>query len=557
MLLGQLAVKEFGIDESYIDRALSIQKKIYSPIGQILIQLGAITENQLYAALSKQLGLPLLSYEDIQIDPETVNLLPPAEVEYLIKNRTLPVSQTDSSVTVITSNQLNSHTHTRIKKFFNKKLRINLVTEKTFDRISQDILSLTATGRDIVRLDLDTPADKLKELAFEAPVIKYLNNIIGRAIELKASDIHIEPSGGGFRVRFRIDGILYEVDQLEEGFYLALVSRIKLISSLDIAERKLPQDGKFSTRISSSVVDIRVSTIPMVDGEGVVMRLLYREKLSFDIKALGIEKDHIELLLKTVTKPFGMFLITGPTGSGKTTTLYSLLTVLNSPEKKIITVEDPVEYRLAGINQIQVKPEVGLTFASALRSILRHDPDIIMVGEIRDSETAAIAVQSALTGHFVLSTLHTNDSVSALSRLVDMKVEDYLVNASVVALSAQRIVRKLCDACKKPLNLSREVVLEYGINSLIEKYSGLLEDGIKTYRAEGCRLCGGTGYRGRVAIFEIFEYTEDLKQEFIKSHSVENIRNILKEKGFRTIREDGIIKVLKGITTLEEVLRVS
>lgn len=334
MLLGQLLIQKYSLDHSYIDQALSIQQKIYSPIGQILIQLGAITENQLYEALSQQLNIPLLSYESINLDHQIIQLIPPSDLQYLIKSKTLPINQTDKEIKVITSNQLNTYASNLIKKLFSKKIKLYLTTEKNFEKIAQDISLITATDKEVISLDINTSTEKLKELAFEAPVIKYLNNIIGRAIELRASDIHIEPFGGSFRVRFRIDGILYEIDQLREDFYLALISRIKLISSLDIAERKIPQDGKFSTRISSSVIDIRVSTIPMVDGEGAVLRLLYREKLSLDIKNLGIEKDHIETLLKAVTKPFGMFLITGPTGSGKTTTLYSILSILNTPEKR-------------------------------------------------------------------------------------------------------------------------------------------------------------------------------------------------------------------------------
>jgi len=347
------------------------------------------------------------------------------------------------------------------------------------------------------------------------------------------------------------------MDVLKETFYLATVSRVKLLSGLDIAEKRLPQDGKFSTKIASVFLDIRVSTIPTVKGEGVVMRLLYRERLTFDIKKLGIESDYEELVVKLISNPNGILLVTGPTGSGKTTTLYSVLTRLNSHERKIITIEDPVEYQLDGINQIQVKSEIGLTFANALRSILRHDPDVIMVGEIRDRETAEISIQSALTGHLVLSTLHTNDASSSLFRLVDMGMEDYLINAAIIGLVAQRIIRRNCTFCSHHDRLSEDVLKEYHIDEIVERFSRLLEGGPKFMRGDGCPKCVGTGYRGRIAIFELFEYRDELKEVFLRKRSLESLKAALRDnKDFRTLREDGMLKVAKGLTTLEEVLRV-
>jgi type II secretory ATPase GspE/PulE/Tfp pilus assembly ATPase PilB-like protein len=394
-------------------------------------------------------------------------------------------------------------------------------------------------------------------MAFEAPVIKYLNGLLSKAVELKASDIHIESSEKRYRVRFRIDGILHDMDVLEEPFYMATVSRVKLLSGLDIAEKRLPQDGKFSTRIASIFLDIRVSTIPTVRGEGVVMRLLYRERLTFEIQKLGFESDYENMIVKMISNPYGILLVTGPTGSGKTTTLYSILTGLNSNERKIITIEDPVEYQLDGINQIQVKSEIGLTFASALRSILRHDPDVVMVGEIRDRETAEISIHSALTGHLVLSTLHTNDAPSSLFRLVEMGIEDYLINATVIGVVAQRIIRKNCTFCSHDERPMQDVLNEYHIDEIGRRYNSLIKGSPSFKKGDGCPKCAETGYRGRTAIFEVFEYTDDLKEIFLRKRSLESLRAALKDhESFRPLREDGMVKVIKGLTTVEEVLRV-
>ncbi|PMP93193.1 MAG: general secretion pathway protein GspE, partial [Hydrogenobaculum sp.] len=409
---------------------------------------------------------------------------------------------------------------------------------------------------EFVSLEAEDP-EKLKDMALEVPVIRYLNDIITRAVELNASDIHIEPQEKRFMVRFRIDGVLHEMDEIDEGFYLALTSRIKLLSGLDIAEKRLPQDGKFSVRIGSSPIDIRTSTIPTVKGEDVVIRLLYRGKLSFELDKLGIKKDHYDILVDLIKRPYGMILVTGPTGSGKTTTLYSVLSMLNSKEDKIITVEDPVEYQIEGLNQIQIKPEIGLTFASALRSILRHDPDIIMVGEIRDKETAEISIQSALTGHLVFSTLHTNDAPSSLFRLLDMDIEDYLINASILGIVAQRIVRTNCPYCSEETHIEDEVIKKFKLDVLADKFSHLLEKK-QFMRGRGCEKCAGTGYRGRIAIYEIFEYSEDLKEAFVRQKSLDSIKALLEKKPYyRTLREDGFLKVLEGKTTIEEVLRIA
>ncbi|MGC8966665.1 MAG: GspE/PulE family protein [Caldimicrobium sp.] len=558
MKIGEILVQKFGVNPENIKRALQIQKKVGGYLGQILINEGILTETQLLFALSEQLKIPLFNQEEIGESFLPSEILDILDLNYLIKNHWVPYSynKEKSEFIFLTQDPLNFSVRSYLsQKLPGVKIKLYLTDESTLNYFAK---IYEVPTKDYKSLEVEESVERLKEIAFEAPVIKFLNQLLTKAVELRATDIHIEPSGRSFRIRFRIDGILHEMETLEKNFYLAVVSRIKLLAGLDIAEKRLPQDGKIALKVAGTFLDLRVSTIPMVEGESVVLRLLYKERLSFDIKTLGLEKDHEETLLKLISKPYGMILITGPTGSGKTTTLYSILTRLNNPELKIITVEDPVEYQLEGINQIQVKPEIGLTFVNALRSILRHDPDIIMIGEIRDRETAEIAIHSALTGHLVLSTLHTNDAPSALFRLIEMGLEDYLLNASIIGLVAQRIVRRVCPKCAK--EIPKEVILEkYDLKYLLERYPHLLsQNGVNTKKGKGCSYCVETGYYGRIAIFELFEYTDDLKELFVKTKSLETLRKVLYEKYFfRTLREDGFIKVLKGITTPEEVLRVT
>lgn len=561
MLIGQALKELFGISEEDVEKALRIQKDIGGYLGQILIQTGVINENQLIDALSSQLKLPVFTNRE-NIDIEALNsfLLEKADLNYLLKNRFVPVGLEPDRKTLLfaTNDPLNNSIPDYLAKTTGFHVALSLATEQNIKIMSA--LYLTDTGRDFVSLELSENPERLKEMAFEGPVIKFLNNLVSRAVELRASDIHVEPSEKKYRVRFRIDGILHDMDVLDDEFGIAIISRVKLLSSLDIAEKRLPQDGKFTTKITSTVLDIRVSTIPMIKGEGVVMRLLYRERLSFDIAKVGVEADHEKILLEFISRPYGIILVTGPTGSGKTTTLYSVLTNLNKEDRKIITIEDPVEYQLEGINQIQVKSEIGLTFANALRSILRHDPDVIMVGEIRDRETAEIAVQSALTGHLVFSTLHTNDAPGSIFRLIEMGVEDYLINASVIGIIAQRIIRKNCEHCSLKDSIPEEILREYHISDLFERFKAVIgtDKNMNFMRGKGCAKCAGTGYRGRIAIFELFNYTDDVKEIFLKGKSLEALKSSLYSKDyFRTLREDGMLKVIKGITTIEEVLRVS
>lgn len=559
-MIGQILKEIYGIKEDDIVNALRIQKELGGYIGQTLIQTGVINETQLVDALSRQLNLPILSNEEREIDVPGINsfLNGKADIGFLIKNGFIPVAVTPESNTLslAATDPLNTSITDYVVKAVSCRIRLHLAGEQTLKRLAK--LYMIDEGRDFVSLDITGDTERLKEMAFEAPVIKFLNNLVSRAVELRGSDIHIEPLEKRYRVRFRIDGILHDMDLLDDTFSLAVVSRIKLLSGLDIAEKRLPLDGKFTTRIASAVLDIRVSTIPMITGEGVVLRLLYRERLTFDIGKTGIEADHAEVLSELISRPYGMLLVTGPTGSGKTTTLYSVLSSINKGDRKIITIEDPVEYQLPGINQIQVKSEIGLTFAHSLRSILRHDPDVILIGEIRDRETAKIAIESALTGHLVFSTLHTNDAPSSLFRLVEMEVEDYLINSAVIGVVAQRIIRKNCTHCSAPDNISEEVLKEYRLYETFERFKHLVNGVTNFRRGKGCTKCAGTGYKGRIAIFELFDYTEDLKETFLKDKTVESLNRLLCSKAyFRSLREDGMLKVLKGMTTIEEVLRVS
>jgi len=557
MLLKQLFKDRYGLTDEDIGKAAGLQKELGEDIGRILVQTGSITEGQLAETLSCYLGIPLFSGEWAEDETLAAFLGERLSYSFLIKNNFLPVKIDHDTRTLqaVTADPFNYTVFDYVVKSLGYTVQLSLAPEQTIKEFSRDYLRENV--KNFVSLTVEDDAEKLKEMAFEAPVIKFLNGLLSKAVELRASDIHIESSEKRCKVRFRIDGILHDMDTLEETFYLATVSRIKLLSGLDIAEKRLPQDGKLTTKIASLFIDVRVSTIPTVNGEGVVMRLLYREKISFDLEYLGLEADHKEIVQNLISRPYGMLLVTGPTGSGKTTTLYTVLTRLNSEERKIITTEDPVEYHLEGINQIQVKSEIGLTFSNALRSILRHDPDIIMVGEIRDRETAAISIQSALTGHLVLSTLHTNDAPSSLFRLVEMGVEDYLINASVIGLIAQRIVRRNCPFCSVPDNPSENLLKEYGVREIAGRYSHLLDGDIRFMRGKGCPKCAGSGYRGRMAIFELFDYTEELKEIFLKKMSLDAVNGVLRESmNFRSLREDGMLKVAKGLTTIEEVLRV-
>jgi general secretion pathway protein E len=404
---------------------------------------------------------------------------------------------------------------------------------------------------DIVAAQYLDDVEQLKELAGEAPVIKLVNQLIHRAAETGASDIHIEPFEGQLKVRYRIDGLLREVDSPPTQSTAAVISRVKIMANLNIAERRLAQDGRFKQRVRGVEYDLRVSTVPTMYGESVVMRLLQRDAVAMDFPSLGFNEAQVKTMHDVLATPHGILLVTGPTGSGKSTTLYAALTHLNQPERMIITVEDPVEYNIRGINQMQVKPQIGLTFANALRSIVRQDPDVIMIGEMRDTETAQIAVQSALTGHLVLSTLHTNDAAGSVMRLLDMGVQDYLLTSAVTAIQAQRLVRTLCTECREEYTPIDEVVERWDLDRFTD-------DGrVTLHKPVGCESCGGTGYAGRLAILEILMMSNEIRELVLKRCDVGDIARLAAEQGMVTMRDDGLQKAVAGLTTIEEVLRVT
>ncbi|HLJ18306.1 MAG TPA: type II secretion system ATPase GspE [Bryobacteraceae bacterium] len=542
MRLGEILIERKLITAEDLERALEIQKERGEKLGKILVDLGFIAMRDVLAALSDQLSIPLVTLEaQPAISPETETLSP----RFLRQFRCLPVALEDHTVTLAMADPLDFETIAAVKSCTGLKVRTVLAAE-------QDVLD--AIDRyygqsDKPDMDLEGDAaqasedlEHLRDMASEAPVIRLVNAMIAQAVEKRSSDIHIEPFEKEFRVRYRIDGVLYSQEAPPRELKAAIISRVKLMAKLNIAERRLPQDGRIKVKTLGREVDLRVSTLPTLYGESVVMRLLDRSAGDFyDLQKLGFDQDMLHRMEHFTSLPHGIFLVTGPTGSGKSTTLYSALKLINQTDKKIITIEDPVEYQMDGINQIHVNPQIGLTFAAGLRHIVRQDPDVIMVGEIRDRETADIAIRAALTGHFVYSTLHTNDAPSAISRLTDMGVENYLITSSVVAVLAQRLVRVICPHCKIPDGMRITP----------------LGDEIQTYRGAGCEACFGSGYTGRKGIFELMELNDELRKLIMKNADAAAITEAARRNGMRNLREDGWMKVASGVSTAQEVMRVT
>ncbi len=531
-----------------------------------LIKKKVVSEEKLLSLLSEFYKAPFIDLRNLAIPSNIVKIVPRTTAEkYLLlpfekKGPNLQVAMADPSDIQLIE-KLRFTTGFKVNPFVSLSFRIKEKLEETygkaeeefFSRLKSEILEKSSeeeeigvelSGQGVISLD------DLKNLASQAPIVKLVNAIILEALKKGASDIHIEPFEKELRIRYRIDGILHEVAKYQPNIKDAVVARIKVLSKLDIAEKRLPQDGRMKAKYQERDIDFRVSTVPTVFGEKVVLRVLDKGALKLNLSELGLEEREYELLKKAIFSPYGMVLVTGPTGSGKTTTLYSSLLTVNKPEVNIMTVEDPVEYNLYGINQVQVNPEIGLTFARVLRAFLRQDPDIIMVGEIRDSETAEIAVEAALTGHLVLSTLHTNDAPSTITRLIDMEIEPFLVSSSVILVVAQRLARKICPYCKEPYQYPVEVLKEVGFSQ--EEIASL-----KTFKGKGCPECDFTGYKGRVALYEVMEVVPEIRDAIVKGKNAEEIREIARKNGMRTLREIGRIKIAKGITTPEEVLRVT
>jgi len=551
--LGEMLVQNELITEQDVQRALEFQRRFGGKLGAILIRMGALSEDSLLKTLSQQLMMPVITPEQMPNDiHELLALIEKSQLEkdWWLDQEIVAWEKKEEKVHIFARNPLDDTVQEVLYQAFPKHDLIwYLGRNQDLDHVLD---KLAKTHVDDEWIDSDN-IDLLRELAEGAPVVEFVNNMLSQAVDKRASDVHIEPEEHTFYVRYRIDGVLYEHLALPKERFNAVASRIKLISGLDIAERRLPQDGRLNTRVSGQDLDIRVSCLPGVHGESIVMRLLPKERQTSRLAQLGFAPDHLDLFQKWIKEPHGIILVTGPTGSGKSTTLYAALDAVNNRSQKIITVEDPVEYQLSGITQVQAHSEIGYNFASALRSILRQDPDIVMIGEIRDVETAEIAIQASLTGHMVLSTLHTNDSVSAFTRLVDMGVEAFLVATTVRAVQAQRLVRRLCPHCAKasePLDMIQshtQRILPKSLKNEIPQWK----------EAVGCEHCQGTGYQGRIGIYELVYITPELQSGVLQGQSAVELRKLATQQGFRTLREDGWIKAYQGITSVEEVLRVT
>lgn len=513
----------------------------------MLNRLGVVSDKDIADALGNLLDLPIVQRDEY---PGEAVLDGEISIRFLKESTSIPLDQYEDTVVLAMADPLDQHVVDAIRIATGKSVEIRIGTLSDIDEAINQISGLDSSKMDQivdqVNVDeiSDDELDQLKDLASEAPVIRLVNLIIQRAAEQGASDIHIEPFEGNLKVRYRIDGVLQEVESPPTQFAAAIISRIKIMAKLNIAERRLPQDGRIRNRIQGREYDMRISTVPTMHGESVVMRLLNQESVVLDFKALGFQQADHDKFVKALRQPHGMILLTGPTGSGKTTTLYTALSLLNEPHRKIITVEDPVEYQLEGINQIQAKASIGLTFANALRSIVRQDPDVIMVGEMRDLETAEICVQSALTGHLVLSTLHTNDSVSSVTRLMEMGVEDYLLTSTLNAVIAQRLVRVLCEECKTKAEIPNKVRVELGAAEHM-------------YVAEGCEACHDTGYSGRISIIEMLLVNDEIRKLILEHADASTLAASAMQQGMRTMYQDGMQKVSQGITSLDEILRVT
>ena len=522
-------------------------------LDRMLVELGFLSEDDLLPLVAKFHGVDVLDGSDIPESPPAVDAL---SVDYMRSAKILPVRVAGDTLTLAMADPGDASVVENVEIVTGMRVIPVLVRVRELSEHFERLFGGSEAGAESGDGDLELLQDDeedvehLRDMASEAPVIRMVNQILSRAVEQRASDIHVEPFEDELRVRYRIDGVLHDVDAPAKNLTAAIISRIKLMAKLNIAERRLPQDGRIKIRLVGREIDLRVSSLPTLYGESVVLRILDRSSITVDLERLGMPADTLDAFTHMIEQPHGLLLVTGPTGSGKTTTLYGALDKINSPDKKIITIEDPVEYQLRGVNQIHVRSQIGLTFASGLRSIVRQDPDVIMVGEIRDPETAEIAIQAALTGHLVLATLHTNDAPGAISRLLDMGVEDYLLASSLLGVLAQRLVRQLCDRCKHPAESRQEFATEGG-----DEFQASAD--YPTFEPGGCDHCAGTGYLGRRGIYELLDVDEPIRKLIIARTPADQIKARAIEAGMRTLREDGWRKVREGATTVAEVLRVT
>ena len=560
--LTELLINNKLISAEHLAQALKVQAAKGGKLSDIIVELKFVKENELISVLSEGLGLPLIDLKRFKIDLELAKIIP---VEIARHYQIIPISKMGDTITLAMADPLNifaidhveALTGFKINPIISSLADINQTIELSYPDTAKGIIDdlvkeMTVSSIELIKEEKEvTPSDQeLDRISHEAPVIKVVNMMLEEAIKKKASDVLVEPFEKKLRVRFRIDGMLREQKAPPKTMHAPIVSRIKIIAELDIAEHRLPQDGRFKVKILNRQVDFRVSVLPSSYGEKVALRILDKSQINLDVKKLGFSDYALGVLAKVSALPHGMILVCGPTGSGKTTTLYSVLKSVDSPDKNIVTVEDPVEFQLEGINQVTAKPEIGLTFAAALRSILRQDPDIIMIGEIRDYETVDIAIKSALTGHLVLSTLHTTTAAGAVVRLVNMGVEPYLINSSLVCVVAQRLVRKICPHCKEEYIVKQEVLESLKLNIDTSK-------DMKFFRGKGCTNCFNMGYLGRIGIAEVLLLTSSVRDLILSKAQEHIIKQKAREEGMRTLREDALSQALKGMTTLEETLRVT
>ncbi len=548
--LGDILLEGGLVTREQLGEAMAEQQRVGRSLGRVLVDLGMVTESQLVASLAQQIGLPFVDLSEYQIDPSAAMLVPDTVSR---RHSVLPIGYDEGRLVVAMADPANVFAIDDIRSLTGLECKPVVATKadvvnaiNRVHRMDADMDELTMS------LDVDDEEDlsSVKEIVEDAPIVKFVNLLITQAIQDRASDIHIEPTERDLRVRFRIDGVLHEIMKSPKTIQAGVISRLKIMSDINIAERRIPQDGRLSVNAQGKKIDLRVATLPTVWGEKIVMRILDNSTAMMRLTDLGFSDNNYTRFEKSFVKPYGMILVTGPTGSGKSTTLYATLNIVSTPEKNVITVEDPVEYRIPGINQVQVNVKAGLTFAAALRSILRSDPDVVLIGEIRDHETAQIAIEASLTGHMVLSTLHTNDSPSAVSRLIEMGIEPFLVGSALDAVLAQRLARRLCPKCKEAYTPTAE--------ALEKARFPMLPDGeLPTlYRAVGCSACSKTGYKGRLALHEVMSVSEEIERMAVERASAEAIGRVAREQGMTTLRDDGIAKVLLGVTTVEEILRV-
>lgn len=548
--LGDILLEGGLVTREQLGEAMAEQQRVHRSLGRVLVDLGMVTEAQLVASLAQQIGLPFVDLTEFQIDPSASSLVPDAVAR---RHNALPIGYDEGRLIVAMADPANVFALDDIRSLTGMECKPVVATKadvinaiNRMNRMDADMDELTMS----LDNDADDELSSVKEIVEDAPIVKFVNLLITQAIQDRASDIHIEPTERDLRVRFRIDGVLHEIMKSPKTIQAGVISRLKIMSDINIAERRIPQDGRLSIATGGKKIDLRVATLPTVWGEKIVMRILDNSTAMMRLTDLGFSDNNYTRFEKSFVKPYGMILVTGPTGSGKSTTLYATLNIVSTPEKNVITVEDPVEYRIPGINQVQVNVKAGLTFAAALRSILRSDPDVVLIGEIRDHETAQIAIEASLTGHMVLSTLHTNDSPSAVSRLIEMGIEPFLVGSALDSVLAQRLARRLCPKCKEAYTPTPEA-LEHA------RYPWNAGEELPTlFRAVGCSNCSKTGYKGRLALHEVMTVSEQIERLAVARSSAEAIGRVAREEGMTTLRDDGMAKIAMGVTTLEEILRV-